>query len=1076
MLNPPPPDPSAGALESPYLNEEVLGTGTAELGHGENGALDQSPFARMEQIVAKPAPRQTGEVALRPHLVVVDENDKPLSGADYAFHQKGKASQKGKLTESGFAFFGEIDFKKPFVFEVLDRVCTIRVGAYLNPADAEIQYGGTSFDWTLVRDDKNADKNFWPYYQREMDFARDLEAYEVTQGRRVERFLQHEHITRRPITIAKPFLSKLSQVRIRATPVEIRVGPFVRYTDHGRAVIWFETVTPCMVRISYKAAGDPTPAVRHSSTFRVGGRYFAAVEIDGLKSETVYDYTFELAPLPGFGPIPNFEADFKAAFPVLTAAVKAAMQKQHVPASLDGKPRLNFRTLRPKYEKELRFATGSCRWYPGDTNHGKDWGPDMLAGLGDWLQLNSRDKWPQFLFFGGDQIYSDEIGDDTGSMLTKGRFASRLPGPVDPAQSARDKLVDGAWAGRFAHRYRAYKDPSTKLVQGLEKSLETLDRFYRLYPEIRDIAKYYPGKDRRRMLRGQKRAGEILGALDAIDKLEISSEPFRMFMPHWKAGFDIALRRNPMGRRFLSHNFLLWRLPAFEKDLPTIANFGGFTVARGPDLHGYPPPSRDGHAADFAEYAYLYERAWTTSRSVKRLLAHIPTFLMFDDHEVTDDWNFSAAWVRMLHNPKDSLKMWPKTMTDALAAYWVFQGYCNKAPSQWNSEDPRVKALSEARLQGTDALPTLRRAIYQACFHPPPKNDVRAPYQAGLSLDWHYKLPFEPAFLVPDCRTRRLMVPSDESIRVIDHDKRDARPLSQTIDGPDPRNPGKHEDQLTWIRKFVCDPADRPGTAPVMFLAPSTPLLLQKKAIQIMMAPELAAKAGIGVTDLLSIPAALFSSTALATGSDEQLLLFRRGSDLEHMVRDRSWTDLWAMVQAMHDKRGNRVKTLILVSGDVHHNYSMTANLPGGGRPRPELLQITSSGMQTTIRKDFPRSLAEELGSTSFNIGKYRLVPGFMSKNRTGEPDLVLFQNAVAMVHARFENEVNVRVEYFSRESRTARIDSHEFRYTSGAAYMRGSEPTFSPMNRRQSDVRSDLGALATNPRELESGFSSVDR
>jgi hypothetical protein len=78
------------------------------------------------------------------------------------------------------------------------------------------------------------------------------------------------------------------------------------------------------------------------------------------------------------------------------------------------------------------------------------------------------------------------------------------------------------------------------------------------------------------------------------------------------------------------------------------------------------------------------------------------------------------------------------------------------------------------------------------------------------------------------------------------------------------------------------------------------------------------------------------------------------------------------------------------------------------------------------------------------------------------------------MVHARFENEVNVRVEYLSRESRAARIDSHEYRYTSGAAYMRGSEPTFSPMNRRQSDVRSDVGALATNPRELESGLSSV--
>ena len=31
-------------------------------------------------------------------------------------------------------------------------------------------------------------------------------------------------------------------------PARVRVGPFVRYTDHERAVIWLETVTPCLVR------------------------------------------------------------------------------------------------------------------------------------------------------------------------------------------------------------------------------------------------------------------------------------------------------------------------------------------------------------------------------------------------------------------------------------------------------------------------------------------------------------------------------------------------------------------------------------------------------------------------------------------------------------------------------------------------------------------------------------------------------------------------------------------------------------------------------------------------------------
>ena len=39
----------------------------------------------------------------------------------------------------------------------------------------------------------------------------------------------------------------------------------------------------------------------------------------------------------------------------------------------------------------------------------------------------------------------------------------------------------------------------------------------------------------------------------------------------------------------------------------------------------------------------------------RRLLANIPSFMIFDDHEVTDDWNCDVSWARMLHNAKDEL-------------------------------------------------------------------------------------------------------------------------------------------------------------------------------------------------------------------------------------------------------------------------------------------------------------------------------------------------------------------------------------------------------------------------------------
>ena len=56
-------------------------------------------------------------------------------------------------------------------------------------------------------------------------------------------------------------------------------------------------------------------------------------------------------------------------------------------------------------------------------------------------------------------------------MLVQGRFAARIPGPVDPAATARAKLVDGAWAGRFAHRFKAFTTPDKTLVDRVKADL-----------------------------------------------------------------------------------------------------------------------------------------------------------------------------------------------------------------------------------------------------------------------------------------------------------------------------------------------------------------------------------------------------------------------------------------------------------------------------------------------------------------------------------------------------------------------------------------------------------------------------
>lgn len=48
--------------------------------------------------------------------------------------------------------------------------------------------------------------------------------------------------------------------------------------------------------------------------------------------------------------------------------------------------------------------------------------------------------------------------------------------------------------------------------------------------------------------------------------------------------------------------------------------------------------------ADYEEYTHLYYESWLDPE-VRWLLSTVPSCMIFDDHDVIDDWNTSAAWV-----------------------------------------------------------------------------------------------------------------------------------------------------------------------------------------------------------------------------------------------------------------------------------------------------------------------------------------------------------------------------------------------------------------------------------------------
>ena len=81
--------------------------------------------------------------------------------------------------------------------------------------------------------------------------------------------------------------------------------------------------------------------------------------------------------------------------------------------------------------------------------------------------------------------------------------------------------------------------------------------------------------------------------------------------------------------------------------------------------------------ADFTEYCFLYREAWSEP-AVRWLLSVIPTAMIFDDHDVHDDWNTSSAWRR----DYQAKPWWRARISGAYTSYWLYQHLGNLSPEE----------------------------------------------------------------------------------------------------------------------------------------------------------------------------------------------------------------------------------------------------------------------------------------------------------------------------------------------------------------------------------------------------------
>ncbi|OEV02589.1 alkaline phosphatase D family protein [Streptomyces oceani] len=101
--------------------------------------------------------------------------------------------------------------------------------------------------------------------------------------------------------------------------------------------------------------------------------------------------------------------------------------------------------------------------------------------------------------------------------------------------------------------------------------------------------------------------------------------------------------------------------------------------------------------ADYEEYTSLYYESWLAPH-VRWLLSTVPSCMIFDDHDVIDDWNTSAAWQRDIR----ATNWWRERILGGLTSYWVYQHLGNLSPGEL-AEDPLFTAVRSAE-DGTELL------------------------------------------------------------------------------------------------------------------------------------------------------------------------------------------------------------------------------------------------------------------------------------------------------------------------------------------------------------------------------------
>jgi hypothetical protein len=291
------------------------------------------------------------------------------------------------------------------------------------------------------------------------------------------------------------------------------------------------------------------------------------------------------------------------------------------------------------------------------------------------------------------------------------------------------------------------------------------------------------------------------------------------------------------------------------------------------------PVAEGGQVADFEEYTRLYAESWTDPQ-VRWLLSTIPSSMIFDDHEMIDDWNTSAAWRREV----TPTGWWADRISGGLVSYWVYQHLGNLSPQEL-AENSTWQAMQTRTDGGDDAEPMLREMA------------VAADREPG-SIRWSY---------VRHWGDVRMVMVDSRAGRVLDEQAR------RMVD----------DAEFDWVEAAMARAVEE-GVQHVV-VGTSLPWLLPHAIHEIERWNE-----------TLNVR---HEGRRLGRLSEK----LRQAADLEHWAAfGDSFERLGRAVTSLaRGEAGPAPATVLVLSGDVHHAYAAELTEPGGLTSRVHQLTVS---------------------------------------------------------------------------------------------------------------------------------------